>query len=199
VSEEGLPGLSLEKFLVELGAKTPSPGGGAVAALAGASGAALLLMAAEYSDWPAGTVDPRARLRELSAELLRLAQADAEAYAAYSAARTRRKEDPEAWTKALGGIARAPLTACERAVEALGKVPAVLARAPKWFACDVAIASSSLETCAAGTRLLAGINVAGFSGAGREELVARLNAVDAALERALCMNSPLLLRALPGK
>jgi len=199
MSARGLPGLTLEKFLQALGSKTPSPGGGAVAAVAGASGAALLLMAAEYSEWPAGTEDPRARLKELAVELLGLAQEDAVAYAAYSEARNRKKEDPAGYAGALGEIARVPLTACERAVEALGKVPSIIARAPKWFACDVAIATSSLETAATGTRLLAGINVAFLAAGAREALAARLAAAEGELERCTRANAPLLLRALPGK
>ncbi|MFC4855642.1 cyclodeaminase/cyclohydrolase family protein [Actinophytocola glycyrrhizae] len=73
----------MKSFLAAVAARTAAPGGGAVAATTAASAAALVAMAARFSaDEPlAATAD------ELRADLLRLADADADAYTAYLAAK----------------------------------------------------------------------------------------------------------------
>jgi methenyltetrahydrofolate cyclohydrolase len=65
-------------FLDEVAARTPAPGGGAVAAMTAASAAALVSMAARFSSSPsvASTGD------ELRARLVQLAADDAAAYTA---------------------------------------------------------------------------------------------------------------------
>jgi len=194
-----IPEMTLSGFLDSLGSRTPSPGGGAVAALSGASGAGLLLMAAEFGKWDDGSPDPRPRMKALSSELLALAQEDAEVYSVYSAARLKKDSDPAGYAKAVEAIAEVPAKFCERAIEALEMVPTIISHAPKWFACDIAIASSGLENCATGGRLLSGINVASLSGPARERMTARLQEIEGRLEKVCRTNSPLLLRALPGK
>jgi formiminotetrahydrofolate cyclodeaminase len=66
----------VNEFLAEVAARTPAPGGGAVAAMAAASAAALVSMAARFSssDELAQTGD------ELRSRLVQLASDDAEAY-----------------------------------------------------------------------------------------------------------------------
>jgi formiminotetrahydrofolate cyclodeaminase len=194
-----IPDMTISGFLGALGSHTPSPGGGAVAALSGASGASLLLMAAEFSGWTDGSPDPRPRLKELSARILALAQEDAEVYAAYSAARTSKESDPAGYARAVEAIAETPAKFCETAVEALELVPVIIRHAPKWFACDIAIAASGLEACADGGRLLSGINVASLKEPAKSRMAERLAAVEAKLEKVRRTNSPLLMRALPGK
>jgi methenyltetrahydrofolate cyclohydrolase len=75
-------------FTERVAARTPAPGGGAVAAMTAASAAALVAMAARFSDQPAG---PAERLR---ARLEPLADADAAAYTAVLAAYRLPKDDP---------------------------------------------------------------------------------------------------------
>lgn len=191
--------MTITEFLESLGSRTPSPGGGAVAALSGASGAALLLMAAEFGKWDDGSADPRPRLKELSSRILALAREDAEVYASYSSARTTKDADPAGYAKAVEAIAEAPAKFCESAVEALELVPAIIKHAPKWFACDIAIAVSALEACADGGRVLSGINVASLKDPARGRMAERLQALEARLEVLRRTNSPLLMRALPGK
>lgn len=72
----------MKSFLDAVAARTAAPGGGAVAATAAASAAALVAMAARFSDDDAlaTTADG------LRGDLLRLAEADAAAYAEYLAA-----------------------------------------------------------------------------------------------------------------
>ncbi len=186
-------------LLEALGAKTPSPGGGATAALTGALGAAQLKMVAEYSPWENPSEDPRARLRALATQLSGLAQEDAEAYAAYAAARPRRKEDPAGWAVVQARIAEVPARVAEGSLEALGAAAAVLARAPKWFAVDVAIAVGCLMTAAEGARALCGGNVDGLAGEARTAYVARLARADARRESLRGTLEPLLLARLPAR
>jgi methenyltetrahydrofolate cyclohydrolase len=68
----------VRSFLDEVAARTPAPGGGAVAAMTAASAAALVSMAARFSDQ-----DPLAKTGdELRARLTQLATDDAKAYTA---------------------------------------------------------------------------------------------------------------------
>ena len=71
--------LSVGDLLAALGAKTPAPARGAAAALTAAMGAALAELAARV----AGDQDALARAHALVARLQRLADDDAEAYAAF--------------------------------------------------------------------------------------------------------------------
>jgi len=75
-----LADLTVGEFQDEVAARTPAPGGGAVAAMAAASAAALVAMAARFSGQPADRAD------ELRARLTALADEDAAAYSAVLAA-----------------------------------------------------------------------------------------------------------------
>jgi formiminotetrahydrofolate cyclodeaminase len=65
-----------DSFLDEVAARTPAPGGGAVAAMTAASAAALVSMAARFSSAPEAATEGDA----LRARLVALAAADADAY-----------------------------------------------------------------------------------------------------------------------
>ncbi|HEV7652320.1 MAG TPA: cyclodeaminase/cyclohydrolase family protein [Actinophytocola sp.] len=80
--------LSVGGFTERVAARTPAPGGGAVAAVTAASAAALVAMAARFSDRPAGPADA------LRARLEPLADADAAAYTAVLAAYRLPADDP---------------------------------------------------------------------------------------------------------
>ena len=194
-----LPSMRLEEFLRALGSRTPSPGGGAVAALSGAMGASLLLMVAEYSEQAPAGDDSKSRLQGISERFLELAREDAVAYAAYSAARARRKEEPAAYAASQEAIALVPLEAMERAIEALELLPGILSRAPKWFAGDAAIAAGGLEACAEGMRMLGGVNISGIKGPAGEKHAGRLAKAEERLTKVLRRIEPLILRKLPGK
>jgi methenyltetrahydrofolate cyclohydrolase len=83
-------------FLDEVAAQTSAPGGGAVAAVAVAMAAALAAMVARFSEKQVGEDAARLARRadELRAEVEPLAQADADAYAAYLAAKRLPEDDP---------------------------------------------------------------------------------------------------------
>ena len=86
--------LSLQEFLDAVPARTPAPGGGAVAAVALSFAAGLTAMAARFAPdaW-----EPRAevvgRAEELRARAEPLADADAAAYGAFMAERTQESRD----------------------------------------------------------------------------------------------------------
>jgi formiminotetrahydrofolate cyclodeaminase len=75
--------LRVAELLAAIGERTPAPASGAATALTGALGAALAELAARY----AGNDEDAERAHALVAELLRLADEDAAAYAAFMADR----------------------------------------------------------------------------------------------------------------
>jgi formiminotetrahydrofolate cyclodeaminase len=91
---------SIRQFVGHVSARTPTPGGGSVAALAGAFGAALGTMGARYTVGrdPAVEADAKAlaeKLEKLAQALLFLVDEDAGAYERVVAARKLPKESPE--------------------------------------------------------------------------------------------------------
>ena len=80
--------ISVGGFTERVAARTPAPGGGAVAAVTAASAAALVAMASRYTDWPAGPAE------KLRARLEPLADADAAAYTEVLASCRLPKDDP---------------------------------------------------------------------------------------------------------
>ncbi|MGC2288322.1 MAG: glutamate formimidoyltransferase [Thermoplasmata archaeon] len=116
----GLQHLTVQDFLGRVAARTPTPGGGSVAAIAGSMGAALGEMVVAYSTRAKQT--PSARLAALTKELiegrgtfLELANADTEAYEAVLTAGRARKGRPDdpaaqrAYLDALRHAAEVPL------------------------------------------------------------------------------------------
>jgi formiminotetrahydrofolate cyclodeaminase len=194
-----VPEMTVSEFIRELGSKTPSPGGGAVAALSGAMGAAQLLMVAEFATLEEGFKDPKLALKEISAFLLEMAKQDAEAYAAYSEARTKRKEDPEGYAKAVERITEVPYRIMMGCEVALSLAKDILPRAPKWFACDVSIAVNSLITGAQGGRALVGANMGSLKGPVAEDYAAKLAKIEDLLEREMAELKSLILTRLPGR
>lgn len=170
-----------------------------MAALSGAMGAGLLVMVSEYSERAAGTDDPKPGLRSATEELVRLAEEDAEAYAAYSSARERRKEDPANWEKAKQWISRVPMSVLEVSLKAYATVPEILAGAPKWFSGDISIAVGCLEACMEGARSLCGANLGLLKGPGHDLMAAGLREAEARLEDLRRRIEPHLLARLPGR
>jgi formiminotetrahydrofolate cyclodeaminase len=130
---------SAAEYLDRLASSEPAPGGGSVAALAGALGAALLSMVCnltvgkeKYRAVEAEIKDLLAQTEALRGELSRLAEQDAVAYgkvaAAYKMARDteqQRAERAEAIQVALQESAQVPLAAaraCFRILELAGPV-----------------------------------------------------------------------------
>jgi formiminotetrahydrofolate cyclodeaminase len=111
--------LSVGGLLERVAARTPAPGGGAVAAVTAASAAALVAMAARFADEPAGPAEA------LRARLEPLADADAAAYTAVLAAYRLPAEDPTRRHRIADALHEA--TEVPRAVAAAAREVAVLA------------------------------------------------------------------------
>lgn len=93
MTTDGLSGRSVREFLDAVAARTPTEGGGAVSAVTIASAAALVAMAARFSEGEPGSLAARGdRLRE---EVLALADADGEAYRALLTAQQLPRDRPE--------------------------------------------------------------------------------------------------------
>jgi methenyltetrahydrofolate cyclohydrolase len=108
--------VSLDDFLAAVAERTAAPGGGAGAAAGCAIGAALAEMAARY----AGREAVVARAAELRAEALRLAEADADAYALVLDALQLPPDDPRRGPRlraASSAAAEPPLAIAEAAAE----------------------------------------------------------------------------------
>jgi formiminotetrahydrofolate cyclodeaminase len=186
-------------FLEALGSRTPSPGGGATAALTAALGAAQLKMVAEYVKWEAGAPDPRAELGRIAQELAGLAQRDADAYAAYSAANKRKAEDPAAFEREKAAILEVPVAMLETCLAALRHVEPVLPRAPQWFVCDLAIAVGCLRTAFDGAYGLTAANLKPHPPTTRHPVVGdRVIAARAEFDRLRRELDPRLLARLGG-
>jgi methenyltetrahydrofolate cyclohydrolase len=96
--------LPVAEFLRAVAAREPAPGGGAVAAVSVASGAALAAMAARFSPGMQNLVE-RADL--LRAEVLPLADADAAAYGRVLAAYRMPRDAPERATQIAATLSKA--------------------------------------------------------------------------------------------
>jgi methenyltetrahydrofolate cyclohydrolase len=107
--------LRVDELLAALGAKTPAPASGAATALAAALAAALAELSARY----AGDEEGTGRAHALAAELVRLGDEDAAAYAAFMADRneTTRAETvrvPEEIAGRADEVVELALSAAER-------------------------------------------------------------------------------------
>lgn len=144
---------SVASFLSAVSAGTPTPGGGSVAALAGALAAALGVMACRISaptepskaDEPensAGLESAEQRLLLLISRLQHLIQADANAYAGVIQAYRLPKTDPSRATAISANLmlaTRVPLETAELAREAASRLRALLMQAKPSVASDLRV------------------------------------------------------------
>lgn len=165
----------VQKFLDDLAARTPTPGGGSTSALAGALGAALGCMSAVFTtgNEKFAAVEPQVRelLAQLEAsrgQLAGLIQQDIQAYEAYSAARKLPRETDAQKAARKSALAQAQELATavpETIVAAAGDAQAlVLKLAPLCnpnLAGDVAVAGYLLEAAARGAAIQVQCNLSG--------------------------------------
>lgn len=121
--------MNLEKFLEDLASKKPTPGGGGVAALAGALGIALGNMTGaltvgkkKYAPVEKDVIELNKRAGELRNELYELIESDAQAFMPVAKAYSISKDDPtreEVMEAALKGAAEVPLGIMRKCCEAL--------------------------------------------------------------------------------
>lgn len=150
---------TIERFLTDLAARTPVPGGGAVAGLVTATAASLGGMVVAWSLGKASLADHQTMLSAADEELgvlrsraLIEAERDAEAYGRLNALWGLEKDHPDrlaGWTEAVIGAIEAPgaiMRTADRVLELLEPLPEASA---KHLASDLAIA---VELAATGAR-----------------------------------------------
>jgi methenyltetrahydrofolate cyclohydrolase len=162
------------RFLDDVAARTPAPGGGAVAAVSVAAAAALVSMAARFSSSQVeGAAELADRADALRARALTLADEDAAAYAAVLDARRRAREtghDParreggddvvDGEKRALHGAARVPLETAECAAEVAALGQRLVADGKPELTGDAATAVFLCEGAARAAAALVRANVA---------------------------------------
>jgi formiminotetrahydrofolate cyclodeaminase len=141
-------------FLDELASNAPAPGGGSVASLAGALGAALVSMVCNltlgkkgYDDVQDDIKDLLAQSEALRQELTDLLEKDVEAYTGYSqAAKMPRGSDEEkaermvAMQAALKVATDVPLAIAEAAVKVMDLCMPAAEKGNKWAVSDAGVA-----------------------------------------------------------
>lgn len=161
--------LSIDQFLDALGAKRPTPGGGAAASVAGAVGAALGQMVLAYSlgkknlaqhqELLEGAMGALSRARAM---FLTLAQEDAAAYAVLNelmrlpAEDARRKNE---WDAAVGASIRPPMASLALSSETARVLTTLCGTSNTQLKSDLAIAGILVEAAAAAAKWNVVINV----------------------------------------
>ena len=121
--------LTVDEYLNSLAAKTPAPGGGAVAAITTASAAALALMALNYSigkkslsEFSELHDEALAGLSKLKDEAITLGDADAKAFEQLSSLWKLAEDDPKRiadWENAVQGAIEVPKRVMDVGIEIL--------------------------------------------------------------------------------
>ncbi|MDF1503307.1 glutamate formimidoyltransferase [Roseisolibacter sp. H3M3-2] len=167
-------GASLSGFVADVASASPTPGGGSVAAHAGALGAALAQMVAgltvgkkKYAAVDAEMREAALRAADLGNRLAALVARDAQAYEAVSAAYKLPKEPEDAASAraraihaALLGAAEVPLETARAAAEVAELAAAVAERGNSNAVSDAGVAALLAEAAAKGAAYNVRINVA---------------------------------------
>lgn len=195
-------GLTVAELLDALASPDPTPGGGTASAIAGAMGAALLIMVSGLaksktnSDGEKAALEAaRHALEPLRTELMRLADADSDAFDQVMAAYRRPNasdEDKAARTSAIQTALRqatvVPLDTLRACAAAMPLAAQVAEAGNRSAASDVGVAVGLLEAAAAGADANVRINLDGLKDEGFNANVSseasRLAAETAAAARA---------------
>ncbi len=187
---------TIAAFLVQLAARVPAPGGGATAALHAAQSAALVAMVARYSDGARYDAELMARIRAeadtLRGQALTLAEDDAAAFGAVSAAYQLPKETTEqqearsaAIAEALTGAARPPAEVIRTALRLIELAEELLPAGNRNVITDVAAAAEAARAAAVTARVNIEVNLRGIKDAAiRSELTATADVTDEITARA---------------
>lgn len=134
---------SIETYLNDLAARKPAPGGGSAAALNASIGAALMSMAANYTD---GTQDILKKTEDARKRLQALIDADIEAYGKLSKAlKEARGKGQGPGDEVFKEAAKPPYEVCKISAECLKLCKELAERGNKNLITDVAIAAICLE------------------------------------------------------
>ncbi len=179
----GIGGETVGGFLGAVASNAPTPGGGSVAAVTGAAGAALLSMVARLTIGKEAHADVEPRMREIAgladdlrAALLALADRDAAAFAGVMAAfklpkatddeRTARSE---AIQRATADAAAAPLEVARRSATLIDLAPEVIEKGNPNAASDGASAAAMLHAAVIAALANVEINAASLKDADEVE------------------------------
>jgi formiminotetrahydrofolate cyclodeaminase len=132
--------LTIEKFLEELAARKPTPGGGSVAALSGALSAGLVCMAADFS----GNKYSSEQARTLMKTLTHLIDRDAQAFAA----------------RDLKEATQVPLQTAKHGYAVLKLAGALLETCNPKVITDIGVAAKMAEAAVEGAMLNVEVNLA---------------------------------------
>lgn len=149
-----LASVTVTGLLDALAAATPTPGGGASAAVAGAVAAAQAAMVAAFAEGKPryeahAEANAQAHRRLLAARdgFLAAADEDAAAYGRLNAAWSRDRDDPER-TAAVDAAVAAPSRMIDLALETLDATDALVGRTSPMLASDLAVAAQLAEAAA---------------------------------------------------
>ncbi|WP_330181144.1 cyclodeaminase/cyclohydrolase family protein [Nocardia sp. NBC_01503] len=197
---------TLQGYLDELAAKVPAPGGGAVAALHAAQGAALVAMVARYTtrakDAENRPVVDRIILAADTARdrALALADADAAAFTAVGNAYKMAKETEEqqtartaAITGALLGAARVPAAVVAAADEVVSLASELLPIGNPNVVTDIGAAADAARAAAASSQLNIAINVASLGPGAGAEFAPVLTQIDEVIARAEALHNDVVV------
>jgi len=165
---------TLSQFLDELASKTPTPGGGSIAALSGAMAAGLITMVCDltigrkqYAEFEDQARALRERSEALRAELQRLAQADMDAFdhlfAAYKLPRTTEADAASrraAIQKTTRQATEAPLRVARAAVALLPLCAPLAREGNRTAVSDVGVAALMVRAAVPGALINVEANLA---------------------------------------
>lgn len=158
MSKQSFAAWPLETLLERIGDRAPTPGGGAVASVVGALGAALARMAMNYSIRKSTPDEDRIAIEALLSDLgawaddyLAMAEADAQAYGELNRLQKLADDDPErvaGWSDALSASIAAPLRVVNVSVAMLRRLDGMVDRCNMWLRSDFAIAAILADAAA---------------------------------------------------
>ena len=187
---------TISAFLEQLAARVPAPGGGATAALHAAQSAALLAMAARYSDGAKYDAELMghiiAEADGLRNDALTLAESDEEAFAAVAGAYRLPRETAEqkearsaAVAEALAGAARPQADVIRLALLLVSFAEELMRAGNRNMITDVAAAAEAARAAAGTAQLFIEVNLRGMKDpAVRAEIAAMASVADEVTARA---------------
>jgi len=161
---------TVEQFVQEVASPSPAPGGGSVAAVMGALGAALGSMAGKHAlkgkQVDAGAVQELLTgLEQLQGQFLAAVDADTEAFNGVMAALAIPKAEAEARRTAVAAATRAatvvPLQVAAHTAAAMGMFARLTAHARKAVASDLGAGLAALSSCLSAAAYNVQINLPG--------------------------------------
>ncbi|WP_062989335.1 cyclodeaminase/cyclohydrolase family protein [Nocardia anaemiae] len=205
MSQPAFAEATLAQYLTDLAAKVPAPGGGAVAALHAAQGAALVAMVARYTTRAKDAehrpvIDRIIEAADASRErALALADADAAAFTAVGNAYKLPKDSPEraaargdAITAALLEAARVPAAVVDEADEVLSLAAELLPIGNPNVVTDIGAAADAARAAATSSQLNIEINVRSLSAEQGDKFAPVLIRIDEITARADALHADVL-------